>query len=610
LCGILFHAHAQQPANPKAYSKAIDHMRQRGPDHQSIEHADGFVIGHTRLAIIDTSEDGNQPFWDANRRFVLTYNGEIYNHAELRKDLEAQGVSFGTRSDTEVLLLAILTWGVEATLPRLRGMFAFVLHDTLTGETIAARDHFGQKPLYYHHGPTGLAIASDPLSITEITGDRQPDVDCYRLYLATGGETGTRGMHHPERTFFAGVATLPAGKLLRYKAGHLSIQQYFAPWESFNSERFRRACERSESDLLDEFLALTEQAVRRHLVADVPVGMLLSGGIDSSMLFWLAVAQNPALQTFTKLSPGIETIPLDVVPKLLQRRSATAHFITQEKSGFVSDLEQFIIYARAPSRWNSGPSMLSLCRAARQNGVIALLGGDCADELFGGYIHYKGYFAGRPGLDDLGDLVGIPDQANMPEIIQAYLADQQKIRGAILDQLSSIEDDHERQAQATLLHDQATFLQTCALPHSDTYSMMASVELRNPMLDLDLVDFAANLPMRHKATSHPNGEFGKRLFRTLAEREVGDFINVRKEGTRNYAMAMAEPGFWRLSTFETARDFGSIENLTKRQLIRAINLELFHNAYFSGRKRPLDELMTREGLSAFTVDSDDDVLVH
>ena len=536
MCGILFHAHAQRPAGPKAYSKALYHMRQRGPDHQSIENADGFVIGHTRLAIIDTSDAGAQPFWDAERRFVLSYNGEIYNHAELRKDLEARGVRFATRCDTEVLLLAILTCGIETTLPRLRGMFAFVLHDTLTRETIAARDHFGQKSLYYHQGPSGLVIASDPLSISEINGERQPDLDCYKLYLATGGETGTRGMHHPERSFFAGVAMLPAGKLLRYKAGHLSIQQYFAPWELFSPERYRSCCERSESDLLDEFLVLAEQSVRRHLVADVPVGVLLSGGIDSSMLFWLAVAQNPALQAFTKLSPGIETIPLDVVPRLLQRRSATAHFITQEKSGFVSDLEQFIIYARAPSRWNSGPSMLSLCRAARQNGVVALLGGDCADEVFGGYIHYKGYFAGRPDLNDLGDLVGVPDGINMPELTQGYIADQQEIRGAILDQLSSVPDERERQAQATLLHDQSTFLQTCVLPHSDSYSMMASVELRNPMLDLDLVAFAANLPMRHKAASHANGEFGKRLFRTLAEREVGDFINARKEGTRNYAV--------------------------------------------------------------------------
>ncbi len=574
-------------------------MSQRGPDYQRLEHHNGFVIGHTRLAIIDPSDAGNQPFWDTGRRFVLSYNGEIYNHAELRHELEVLGVRFATQCDTEVLLQAVLTWGVEATLTRVRGMFAFVLHDSLTGETIAARDHFGQKPLYYCNGTDGLLIASDPLSITEISGQQQPDLDSYTLYHSTGGETGTRGMHHPERSFFAGVAMLPAGHILRRRSGHLSVQRYFGPWDLFDPERFGRACERSEDSLMDELLALLEQSARRHLVADVPVGTLLSGGIDSSMVFWLTVALNPALQTFTKLSPGIETIPLDVIPRLLQKRSATAHFITQDKSGFVSDLEKFIVASRAPSRWNSGPSMLSLCRAARQNGVIALSGGDCADEIFGGYIHYKDYFARRPALDDLGDLVGVKCGADAPEIVQSYMADQHEVRRAILDRLSSIADDHERQAQATLLHDTATFLQTCVLPHSDAYSMMVSVELRNPMLDLDLVAFAVNLPMRHKAALHDNGQFGKRLFRSLAEREVGSFTNVRKEGTRNYAMAMAEPAFWQLDSFETLKIVGIGTSLSKRQTIRAVNLELFHNAYFAKIHRHLSDLMTEEGQRHF-----------
>lgn len=599
MCGILFHAVSRMPADRRPYVAALGHMRNRGPDHDAIEYCDTYVIGHTRLAIIDPTPGGDQPFSDLTGRYRLTYNGEIYNHAELRESLEARGRRFTTQCDTEVLLQALLTWGVEATLARVRGMFAFVLHDSQSGETVAARDHFGQKPLYYAEAGEGLVIASDPLSITELTGRRQPDLDAYALYLATAGETGTRGMHHPGRSFFSGVATLPAGHLLRYRRGHLSVQHYFGPWELFDADRHQAACERGESDLMDELLALLTQSVRRHLVADVPLGVLLSGGIDSSMLFWEAVALEPSLQTFTKLSPGIETIPLSVIPRLLQQHSVTAHFITQDQRGFVADLESFIVASRGPSRWNSGPSMLSLCRAARRNGVIALLGGDCADEIFGGYIHYKDYFARRPALDDLGDLVGATCGLGAPDIVHTYLADQQEVRRIILERLSGIADPHERQAQATLLHDTSAFLQTCALPHSDAYSMATSVELRNPMLDLDLVAFAVNLPMRHKAALDNTGQFGKRLFRALAAREVGDFINVRKEGTRNYAMAMAEPQFWHLDRFETAGGTGGGESPSRRQIIRMVNLELFHNAYFATRRRALDELMTPAGLGVF-----------
>lgn len=599
MCGILFHAPRRRQAGPAAYAAALGLMRNRGPDREGIERGVGHVIGHTRLAIIDPTEAGAQPFHDRAGRFVLSYNGEIYNHARLRRELESGGARFATACDTEVLLEAILRWGLEATLARVRGMFAFVLHDTKTGETVAARDHFGQKPLYYHHGATGLVIASDPLAVSEITGQRQPDLGSYALYLATTGETGTRGLHHPARSFFAGVAMLPAGHLLRHAGGQLEVTRYFGPWQLFDPDGHQATAERSEAELLDELRALLDQSVRRHLVADVPLGMLLSGGIDSSAVFWLAVARDPSIQTFTKLSPGIETIPLTVIPQLLQQRSATAHLITQEKAGFVAELERFVVASRAPSRWNSGPSMQSLCAAARRNGVVALLGGDCADEVFGGYIHYRDYFARCPGLDDLGDLVGVEAGEGAPEIVEGYLAEQLAVRRAILERLAGIGDTAERQAQATLLHDMATFLPSCVLPHSDAYSMNESVELRNPMLDLDLVEFAVNLPMRHKAAPHANGEFGKRLFRALAEREVGPFINVRKEGTRNYAMAMAEPGFWRLDAFETAKLGPRVESPSKRQIIRMVNLELFHNAWFAARRRPLAELMTAEGLEVF-----------
>ncbi|PLX34624.1 MAG: asparagine synthase (glutamine-hydrolyzing) [Hyphomicrobiales bacterium] len=601
MCGLLFHLFSDQPSSLSSYEAALELMAERGPDFQDIQIEEGFAAGHTRLAIIDLDQEANQPFWDEERRRVIVFNGEIYNYRRLRREMEEQGIRFVTASDTEVLMKALITFGELEALRKIRGMFAFVLHDTRTGETLAVRDHFGQKPLYFSQSDNGTVFASDPYAITKISGICEPDLDSYGLYLATSGETGTRGLHAPDRSFFKGVEMLPAGHVLRIRPGKkLEKTRYFAPWDLFDENRYLQNLKRPKSDLIQELSQLVQQSIRRHLVSDVPSGVFLSGGIDSSSVFWHAIDQNPDIQTFTKISPGIERIPLEVVPELLRRRPATAHFIRQDKNRFVPELEEFIEYSRAPSRWNSGPSMNSLCKSARDNGVITLLGGDCVDEYFGGYIHYKGYFENDPPLNDLGDLVRLGDGRHS-EIAVDYLKKQNAIRSEILSCLESVVSGAELMAQATMLHDTTTFLQSCTLPHSDAYSMMASVELRNPMLDLDLVSFAINLPSDLRSAHHENGEFGKLLFREWAGSTIGEFTNIKKEGTRNYAMYMADSGFWNQDEFSIFKLFDLNELPHPRDLIRYINLELFHNAFFMGKeKRTIDGLLSAEGRAALS----------
>jgi len=606
MCGILFHRFRREPARREVYATALGRMASRGPDHEGFSAGDGFRAGHRRLAIIDLDPEANQPFWSADGRYVLTYNGELYNYREVAARLLAAGVRCRTASDTEVVLLALDTFGVEPALRQFRGMFAFVLHDTVAGTTLAVRDHFGQKPLYYATLDDGVIFASDPLAVIDISGRREPDRGAYEAYLATATSTGTRGLHTTRQSFFAGVEIVPAGHILRVaRDGGVALERYFAPWELVDEDRHRELAARDGDALLDELDALLAQSVARHLVSDVPAGVLLSGGIDSSAVFWYAAARNGSLQTFTKTSPGIETLPLTVVPQLLQRRPATAHFILQRKATFVRELDSFVRRSHAPSRWNSGPSMESLCHAARRNGVLVLLGGDCIDEFFGGYIHYRDYFESRPEPDDLGpliDLIASADGRHAP-LCASYLEEQRAVRTAILERLAFLADPHERLRHATLLHDSATFLQTCSLPHSDAYSMAASVELRNPMLDLDLFAFVVNLPMHLRADRHENGEYGKVLFRRLAEREIGAFTNVAKEGTRNYAMAMADPAYWNLDAFSIASLCRLPTTPDKRDLIRMINLEFFHNAFFAGAaERAPAELMTAAGRREFVMD--------
>jgi len=603
MCGILFHLDPSGVSEDPRFERALAHLRVRGPDRQDLYYGPDFAVGHTRLSIVDLSDAAAQPFWDAGRRHVLTYNGEIYNYREIRRGLSAAGVALRTESDTEVLLESVLHFGLEETLGRVRGMFAFVLHDTETGRTVAVRDHFGQKPLHYHEENGRLSIASDVQSLIELSdAAAQPDMATYSVYLSARGEHGTRGLFHVNRTFFANFHTLPAGHMLVRDANGVEIKPYFEAWDLYDPEHAASLGAKSENDLIADLRSLFAQAVERHLVSDVDVGVLLSGGMDSTLVFWMAQALQPNLSTFTKVSPGIEEIPQTVVPMILEQRPARNFFCTQRPEDYLGGLLRFVRASRAPSRWGGGPPMSTLCAEARRNGVHVVLGGDCVDEYFCGYGHYEGVFAdAAPDPARLGDLVGIDRASPFFDAASgdAYEERETRTRAAILERLSNIRDARETFVQAMLLHDTSTFLQACNLPHSDAYSMMTSVELRNPMLDIDLVRFAINLPAEYKVRTHPGGHFGKYLLRELVERDIGPFMNLPKEGTRNYAMAVAEPRFWRRDKFAIGEFFDIPEDASKRAMVRLINLEVFHRTFFLKKDDFLGEIMTAEGMETY-----------
>lgn len=602
MCGILFHAGEPRPP-AEVLRRALARMTSRGPDFESLHFGDGFAVGHTRLSIIDLSPEANQPFWDASQRWALSYNGEIYNYLEIRADLLRAGRRLRTQSDTEVLLESILHFGLEPTLARVRGMFAFVLYDTASGELIAARDHFGQKPLYYLKEGGAVAIASDVRSLVDLRGRTEPDLTSYAVYLCPAGEDGTRGVFHRDRTFFEGIRMLPAGHMLVGRPGSISIKEYFNTWSLFDAEALERNRGREREDCKAELKHHLSRAVARHLVSDVPVGVLLSGGIDSTLAFWFAHEMTDDLTAFTKISPGIEEIPLTVVPKVLERRPASTYFSLQRSTDYVAELQSFVRASGAPSRWGGGPPMLRLCRDARRNGVYVLLGGDCADEYLGGYSHYEA-IAAEPSPDLFAPAQLTALDAASPfydaERAREYEDGERAIRRRIVARLESVADPTERALHAALLHDTSSFLQTCNLPHSDAYSMMTSVELRNPMLDLDLVAFAVNLPTGLRAGRHPSGHFGKTLLRDLADDEIGPFMNVKKEGTRNYAMAMARPEYWHLNRFAIGQMFRIPQGLTRRTIIRLVNLELFHRLFMLGETDALAAMLTDNGRSVLT----------
>lgn len=598
MCGIFLFASRTRRLDDGECDAALAAMHARGPDSRGWERFGDCVLGHTRLAIIDPRPEADQPFGSADGRHVIAFNGEIYNYRELRDELVAAGRCLRTASDTEVLLEAILHYGWRKALERVRGMFAFALLEPETGSFLLARDHFGQKPLHYTEAAGGFAAASSANALLGLLPSVQPHLPAYSVYLSPAGDTGTRGACMPDQTFFECIRTLPAGHVLIGDDGGIRVERYFAPHDLFDLGEYRRACERTPDDLLAELDHLMDQAIRRHLVSDQPVGVLLSGGIDSSLVYWYAARHSPALTNFAKISPGIERLPLEVVPELLKRRPSSTSFVLQRPADYLPELVEFIRASAAPARWGGGPPMCNLCRAARRNGIYVLLGGDCADEFFGGYEHYRGYFADPEiALTDLGPLVDLDRSSPFFRGADAerYLAGESRLRRAILDSLDGVDDRAERHRLATFFHDTTTFLQTCNLPHSDAYSMAESVELRNPMLDLDLVRFVCNLPNAWRAAEDRSGEFGKVLMRRLAEREVGPFIQKRKEGTRNYAMAAADPAFWSFDDFTIRSAIGLSPPADKRQIIRMYNLEIFHRTFFERCEAPLDRILSPDG---------------
>ncbi|HYN20128.1 MAG TPA: asparagine synthase (glutamine-hydrolyzing), partial [Thermoanaerobaculia bacterium] len=286
----------------EAMTHAVLH---RGPDGVGFhfDPAGEVALGHTRLKIIDLSEDGRQPMSDPEGRWWLVFNGEIYNYLELRAVL-ASSWTFRTQSDTEVLLAAFATWG-EACLDRLIGMFSFLLWDSRERRLFAARDRFGVKPLYlYQHPDGGLWAASEIKALHAGGVPARPDARTWALYLAHGLYEQSEG------TFWEGIRPLPPGHALTWQDGRTRIFRWYDLAESIGTDLEAR----SEEEVREEYVSLLKESVRLRFRSDVPVGINLSGGLDSSTLLSLVQqiqGSESDIQAFTFVTgdPGYDELP-------------------------------------------------------------------------------------------------------------------------------------------------------------------------------------------------------------------------------------------------------------------------------------------------------------
>jgi asparagine synthase (glutamine-hydrolysing) len=498
MCGIfgLFGKNASSIPAP------LDLLSHRGPDGRGEwRSADGStLLAHTRLAIIDLSAAGAQPMEDAETGNVIVFNGEIYNHQHLREELAGAGIAWRGNSDTETILRAYAVLGREAV-SRLKGMFAFILYDAKTRGIVAVRDRLGIKPLYLVRYAGGLALSSEVRPLQRFF-PQQPTPATLSAYLSLGACP-------EEEILFPAVESVPAGHwLIAQSDGTTKLERYWRP--GYRPQAAGVSAHRRVRELLD-------RSVQEHLLADVPVASFLSGGIDSSIVTALA-AQHTAGPVAT-YSVGFAQARFDETSTALEvaRRYRTQHTRIELSEPEVIELvRKAVALMDLPSVDAINTFVVS--RAVADAGIKVALSGLGGDELFGGYPSFKdaprlrriarvpasvrrwlvtlgGATARR--LADLPDTLDIATLAAWRRVF--WTADRLRAAGLPLreyavDQLAPEFDDFARISWAEL----SRYMRHLLLRDSDQMSMAASLELRVPFLDHDLVEYVLSLPADEK----------------------------------------------------------------------------------------------------------------
>jgi asparagine synthase (glutamine-hydrolysing) len=378
MCGIAGQLNWAAPTSIEVVRNMVSALRHRGPDANGVSQSGAVTFGHTRLAIVDLTPAGAQPMFDGSRERVVTFNGEIYNHQDLRRELSALGSVFRSQSDTEVILEAYRQWGA-ACVTRFNGMFAFALWDEQTQTLFAARDRLGKKPFYYHTAEHSLSFASElPALLQDTTIPDDINPRAIVQYLSLGYLTSAECINpHVHR--------LPPGHTLLWQRGKpLVVQQYWNLAEKFvDKSSYTSISEAGEE--LDELL---NDAVKIRLMSDVPLGAFLSGGVDSSSV----VAHMRAFQTPEACHTFSVGFPEETFSELENAREVASQIGVTHHDGIIdasiaASLEAIGACSGEPFADTSIIPMYYLSEFTRKSVTVAL-SGDGADEIFGGYETY------------------------------------------------------------------------------------------------------------------------------------------------------------------------------------------------------------------------------
>ncbi|HEV7276282.1 MAG TPA: asparagine synthase (glutamine-hydrolyzing) [Devosiaceae bacterium] len=565
MCGIA--GFLQRPGDLRPHeaaavaSRMADAVAHRGPDAAGvwIDEAVGIALGHRRLAIVDLSPAGGQPMQSPCGRYVLAYNGEIYNHLDLRAELESEGGHFDWRghSDTEILLAALRHWGVETALRKLNGMFAFALWDRSLRTLCLARDRLGEKPLYYGRSGASFLFGSELKSLaTHPHWQGELDREALTLYLR-------HSCVPAPRSIYRGISKLPPAHYLMVGANGQADGAPRAYWSLPEGSEPQETTSRDPTDATEQLDALLRDAVGRRMVADVPVGTFLSGGVDSSTVTALMQAQSS--RRVKSFSIGFASSAYDEAPFA---RAVADHLGTDHTELVVTPQEALAVIPQLPAIWDepfadsSQIATFLVSRLAREQ-VKVSLSGDGGDELFCGYNRYtRGYQVWRQlqalpapfRATVVHALSAVPDtladraaqllRRSPGPLLSDRLAKLAAVlapgtpEGYYLQAVSTWADPsavvlggnepgtiasrpeewpHNSDLRETLSYlDTLTYLPDDILTKVDRASMAVGLEARVPLLDHRVVEFARALPMGLK---YRDGR-GKWLLRQVLHRYV------------------------------------------------------------------------------------------
>lgn len=610
MCGI--YGVVGATGNPARGLNAIAH---RGPDGSNVwADADaGVWLGHARLAIIDPTVAGDQPMVSPDGRFIMIYNGEIYNFLELRREMEQAGERFSSQCDSEVLLRLFAREGT-ACFPRVRGIFAAAFWDTSERRLTLVRDPLGVKPLYWTKVTGGVAFASEIKSLV-IAGDVEPRINP-RAMIRHLGLLWAPG----EETIAQGVFKLLPGQYLTIRPGGTpEVVRYSDPAQPALSKDSRPVAE-----LIDQTRTMIDQAVRRQLISDVPLGAFLSGGLDSSAVVAFAARHRIGAERLRCFSIDVQAgamagegfaEDLPYARQVAAKLDVGLDVVTVDET-MMERLPEMIYHLDEPTPDPSALNTLIIAELARKNGIKVLLSGTGGDDIFTGY---RRHFAlrqerlwawlprparsvlasaaarmpqGRPAGRRLAKALRYADQPDDERLISYFLwLDPDSVLGLLSDELRAhvAVDELLAPMRATLARlpegtqdlDRMLFLECNHfladhnLNYADKMAMACGVETRVPLLDEDLVAFAGTLPLSVKQ----RGRTGKWVFKRAMEGILPDAVIYRPK--TGFGVPLRQ---WLIGPLRPlVEDTLSADRLRHRGLFNPSAVDALMDALFEGR---------------------------
>jgi asparagine synthase (glutamine-hydrolysing) len=511
MCGLFGQVSNDRLSDESQLLIGLTKIAHRGPDGQGVWSDSNAWLGHQRLAIIDLSSAGRQPMVDSRNETILVFNGEIYNYLELKRDLQAKGYIFKTDTDTEVLLAGYLVWG-EDFFTRANGMWALAIWQPKLKQLLLCRDRFGVKPLYYSMHGNCLTFGSEPASILSVfpkTGEVNPSMIADFLV--------TNQFHNGNQSFYRQISACPPGTIIRYdlESKKLSSVQYW---------NYPAVGSKAQSDLMSDtsFADLFEDAVRLRLRSDVPVGLTLSGGLDSSgILAATAALGRSDLVSYTAVYADAERDERTWAKLAASLVGSDVRQVESRLENWSDQLDQVITHLGSPGASPAVLPMWEIMKVAREDKVPVLLEGQGADELLGGYVQHlaqdalhnlsqgkfvsalkriKANSAAVGAVPALGWLIKLIS----PQLGAMLTGDSfhDRIRPEWREGVSTFELMNQPKGHQFmsiydyLIEDHRARILPSLLHYGDSVSMAHGIEVRLPFLDYRLVEEVFSRPMR------------------------------------------------------------------------------------------------------------------